>query len=262
MKYKFSTSQRLFSALGMLCLATISKADLIRFSATTSTSQFGTWPYVTGFDETVTLPKFNPMYGMLDGITLTLDAVGTTSGWGFGVYNPFTFAVDAYPDVSGNLILSRPDGSELVFMGHFSSIGKVHAVLPPGITTSVFVSVPDSTDTVLLANLGDLSLFTGEDSITLPVQGGSGPYVYPNTLTIVSATPQIGFGRVTATYDFTPVAEPSSFALLSLGITSVALPFQRRIGNFIGWTALGSQAIVGRPESGRREGNPPASHTT
>ena len=239
MKYKFPTSQRLFSALGMLCLATIARADLITFSATTPTSKFDTWPFGTGFDETVTLPKFNPVYGMLDGIALTLDAVGTTSGWSFGVYNPFTFAVDAYPDVSGNLILSRPDGSELVFMGHFSSIGKVQAFLPPRTTTTVFVSVPDGTDTVLLANLGDLSLFTGEDSITLPVQGGNAPYVYPNILTIVSATPQIGFGRVTVTYDFTPVPEPSSFALLALGGSSVALPFQRRIGNFIGWTAPG-----------------------
>jgi hypothetical protein len=227
MKCQFSTSRGLFLAVEMLCLATAARADSIAFSAATPPTAFYDYALGITFNQTVTLPKFNPALGMLDSIALKLDAVGSTSGWGLNVYNPFEFAVDASGGVSGSLSLSRPDGSKLIFMGHYSSFDNLWS-LPRLSTTPVFVSVPDSTGAALLAEPGDLLLFTGVDSITLPVQGFGSPVVYPNPMRIDSVTPQIGYGRVTVTYDFTPIPEPSSFALLFVLAPRSGLPEPKR----------------------------------
>ena len=179
MKCHIFTSLRVLSAVGMLCLATSARAQSTSFSAATPTASFG-----ETFDETVALPRFDPALGTLNSISLRLDAVGTTAGWGWNVVNPFLFQVPGYGLVSGSLGLLRPDNSELVFLGH-ASPWTLLGVLPPASTTPVFIQVPDSTATMLLTNPGDLSLFSGTDTITLPVGGFGYPYMGPNTLEIV-----------------------------------------------------------------------------
>jgi len=224
MKCQIFTSLRVLSAVGMLCLATAARAQSSSFSAATPTASFG-----PSFYETVALPRFDPSLGTLDSISLRLDAVGTTAGWGWNVFNPALFQQPAYGVVSGNLRLLRPDNSELVFLGHASPWTLLGA-LPPASTTPVLIQVPDSTATMLLTNPGDLSLFTGTDTIALPVGGFGYPYMSLNTLEIVSVTPQTGFGRVTVTYAFTAIPEPSSIALLALATPGVARLLQRRSG--------------------------------
>jgi hypothetical protein len=222
MKCQIFTSLRVLSAVGMLCLTTAARAQSSSFSAATPTASFG-----PSFYETVALPRFDPSLGTLDSISLRLDAVGTTTGWGWNVFNPALFQQPAYGLVSGNLRLLRPDNSELVFLGHASPWTLLGA-LPPTSTTPVLIQVPDSTATMLLTNPGDLSLFTGTDTIALPVGGFGYPFMSLNTLEIVSATPQTGFGRVTVTYAFTAIPEPSGIALLALATPGVACLLQRR----------------------------------
>ena len=233
MKSQIFTSLCVLSAVGVLCLGTTARAESITFSGATPTAYFGVFPIGPEFDATVALPRFDPALGTLGTVSLTLDAVGTTSGWGLYVFNPFLSQQSAFGVVGGSLRLLRPDNSELILLGHGSPITGL-GVLPPESTTYVRIPVPDSTTTTLLTNPGDLSLFTGADTITLPVDGFGFPDVYPNTLRISSATSQTGFGRVTVTYEFTAIPEPSSLTLLAVMTPGVALVLRRRLGRLRG----------------------------
>jgi len=176
------------------------------------------------FDETADLPKFDQELGALQSISLTLEAVGTTPGWTVNVYNPFTFDVGGTGVISGSLRVLRPDSSVLVLVVHSSPSTDLGSLASKS-TTTVDISVADTARTVVLNDPADLALFTGMGSLALSVKGFGSPNVFPDTLDILAATPQEGFGRVTATYTFVP--EPSSLSmLLTIAIPGVALAYR------------------------------------
>lgn len=216
MKCRITKSARWLCGCWGLCLATTAAADSITFSATTATAPFiSGFPIGGDFSESVALPRFDPAWGTLENIDLRLDAVGTAAGWRLSVYNPSLFPVSVLSVVSGDFRLLRPDNSELIFMGHASPFTDLGSLSPLS-ASSFVVPVPDSTVSVTLTNAEDFSLFTGTDAIALPIGGFAYPYVFPNTLAIVATEAQSGFGRVTITYDFVPIPEPGSLAVLAL----------------------------------------------
>lgn len=220
-------------ALSLLCWTAVAEAASFTVGpVATPSAVFGSAPYGSPFDETVTLPQFNPAAGTLQSVSITLGAVGTTPNWSVDVYNPFAFAVDATGLISGALRLFAPDSTQLLLTGHaspFTDLGN----LAPHATTSVVIAVPDSTGTGLLTSPTDLAWFTGTGTVTLPIHGFGYPNVYPDTLDIVSGTAQMGYGSVTATYHYATddptIPEPATLTLLGSLVIPGTVYVLRRI---------------------------------
>lgn len=186
----------------------------------------GTIPLATtNWNNSISIPQFDPSLGTLTGITFIL--TGRVEGSAM-LENLETVSADVTVDLSAKITLMRPDTSVLVaaipvvsvtenvaaFDGQMDfqgDSGRKYENLSANRTESS-TSVPPS---------ADLALFTGTGSIVLPIRAegfssGSGA----GNLLLQFST--LAFAEAQVKYDYTAVPEPSGLLALMAGFGGLA----------------------------------------
>lgn len=211
--------------LGVMVVSMIAagtaKADTLVYSASIPLS-------LTDWSDVVSIPRFDPALGTLNSIQFMVMA--HIEGATF-YENQETAPTDVSLTLSAELSLMRPDTSAILTATPSTTVnetaGAFDGVLdfdgPSGSTFSnLFADVMQSATSPL--PLSDLALFTGVLPIDLPISAsgnsfGSGPgnWIFGFSLSASA--------DVEVTYEYTPIPEPGSAVLGSLG---GLLVFRRR----------------------------------
>jgi hypothetical protein len=184
---------------------------------------------VTNWNNSVSVPLFDPSLGTLDSVSFTM--TGYVQGTG-----QFE-SLDATPstvtmDLAATLKLKRPSGSTLVIsLPDFNTSDNVTAY--DGITDfggtsgKTYSNVgANDTESVNTSSPSDMTLFTGVGNITLPVSAtGSSNASGPGN--IVESFATTAWADVSVTYNYQVVPEPSTLALLGIGAIGL-LAWRRR----------------------------------
>lgn len=196
-----------------LGLATASNAAIVTYS---DSIPLGT----TNWSDSVTVPKFDPALGNLDSIDIAL--AGHVQG------NAAFESRDAQPatvtmKLQAKLILHRPDLSTLVvtipFVNTTDNVAIYDGVLDfAGLSGKSYTGLTgDLTQSVTTPPpAGDLALFTGPGSITLPLEA-QGLSTGSGAGNLVLRFNTYASADVSVTYHYTIVPEPASLSLLAVG---------------------------------------------
>lgn len=194
-------------------------------SAETSTISFGDSidSMVTNWDDALELSLFDPRLGELCEVKITLlgDVTGSAS------YE----SLDAAPanislNLSATIELTRPDNSLLVqvvpLVNVADSASAFDGVIDFGGTSgNTFDDLAgDAMDMVVLTDPADLALFVGLGTISLPVSA-AGASTATGAGNIVSQFSTFAGAGAEILYTYKPVPEPTSIALIGLGVAGV-----------------------------------------
>ncbi|MGC8989117.1 MAG: choice-of-anchor E domain-containing protein [Verrucomicrobiia bacterium] len=177
-------------------------------------------------DVSLSFPKFNTSLGSITSVFLLFEAELAGSG---GAEHTGSQSATVTFTLAANFWLRRPDNSNLIALTLSDSSwskectsfdGVIDFQGQSGLTVNNY-TVSGAGQTTLTSP-GDLALFTGSDSISLPVSaiGQSGFSGSGNLFLIVRSGARVG---LTVTYTYTPVPEPSVVGLVSgLGLVGFA----------------------------------------
>ena len=218
----------------------VSSADIFLTEGPVTVS--GTTPSWSG---SVSIPKFDPSWGYLLGITVALDSDLTDTNIGFE--NLDTSAHDITTAASASILLKRPDNTLITSTAPASTPNtfKAHAYdgsndyNGPSGHTYPKIEGNDSNQYLVgpVIPAEDLLYFVGTGNVILNVDATqtavanmfSGYNVNPGKFTINPLGAISSDAHVTVTYDYrTFVPEPGSAALLLLGLPMAGVWFRRR----------------------------------
>lgn len=208
--------KKMLAAMLVMVMAGVASAATI-----TQVKSFGAdFP---NFTEDMTFDYFNNALGTLTKVTITLD--GTVSGGKLGVDNDgqgqatstvefgaalslssldvfISPAVTVSSNTSGSLTLDGDDGDGAVFEAAGPDYGEVN-----GASNSAS-STKDMANTATFVGAGTYAItLTATETFNLGSFGGSQKQIDPTSAE----------GDVTVVYEYTPIPEPASMALLGLG---------------------------------------------
>lgn len=179
----------------------------------------------TNWANSISVPKFDPSLGTLDGITFTL--AGHVEGTA-RLENLETIPANITVNLSALLKMMRPDTSVIVvtipvvsvteLIPEFDGVvdfaglsGRTHENLAADHSETV-VSPPPASDLILFSGMGDIILPVSAEGFSSG-SGAGNLLLQFNTLASAEAT---------VTYDYTAVPEPSGLLALLTGIGGLA----------------------------------------
>lgn len=210
-------------AVVALSAVPVAKADSIMFSDNVSLQS-------TNFTSSVSVPKFDPMLGTLNKVTLKL--AGHVEGMAqFESLDADPATIDM--QLAAQIVLQRPDMSMLVvtlpLIMTTDNVLAFDGVIDFGGTSgkSYPMLSADDMNTVMTMSAMDLALFTGPGNIMLPVVAtGASTGSGAGNLLLQFATS--ASANVMVTYDYT-VPEPTTAGLLGLGAVAAMRRNRRKL---------------------------------
>lgn len=214
-----------FVAASLFAATSMAQAASVSFTSNTAPLDFTDW------DFSLSLQKFNPALGTLNNITITL--YGETDG------NIRVESTDAAPStitarLSSMLTLTRPDLTTLVVTSPFAPVRFNASAYDgnldwTGASGQTWLNLTASASSfVSTSSAADKRLFSGPGFVLTPLHAagltaasGSGNLAFDND-TLATA-------YATVTYNYAPVPEPASWALMIGGLALLArLAVQKR----------------------------------
>ena len=178
------------------------------------------WPIGIG-----AIPRFDPAYGQLREVTL--DCASTVGSRDLTIDNPSTETVSFTASVESQLTVFVP-GTGLYGSGILR--GSLQDVMWPQSSRFFLVPLTSCSFSTATSSAEDLAFFTGTDPVGVVVARDAGPVsISPSYLQFTtSSNPGFALGAGYIAYDYVPVPEPSTFALVGLGAAALMIACRRR----------------------------------
>jgi hypothetical protein len=199
------------------------KADSISYiSYTNSVSGLVDWTKQLG------LTQFNPSLGDLQSVTISLSAglnstftITNTGGSTYGVGSYAIKSLDVYlgsSSIDQAVDAQNPNGSGNAWLNVYSARLSLNNLAPNASASGTRTGNAGPLDASYTDNT-TLGYFTGSGTALLDLYTGSGFLMYLiNGSSYDSAQSTTATATGIVTYNFTPIPEPSPFALLGMGL--------------------------------------------